>query len=448
MDKNLFRVPAIFQKLDEFRVKDTRFIEVKIWLMHLGKNLNGSKFDEEPVVDAIPSLANTPILLYLEENSMGEIDASDHRMRIVVEDGDYRMKYIGQAVGVIPETNHVQFENRVGDDGVERTYLTTRGLIWTKWEEPVEIFERDKIKSNSMELDESYYEGEYDEDGFFNWKKFRFFGACILGEDFRAAMISSTIEVQNFSMDDFNNEIQEKMEVYKAMKGGPNVDKKNELLIEYNVKLEDLGDFDFESATEDELRNKLIEFTTQTETETETEAETETETFTETETVTETETETETETDQAATEESVDYEAKIEEMQQAHDALLTQHTELESNFNALKDDFNEVNKKYDDAIEALSIYVKREREESETALFEKFEKDLGGVDEFTALKDDCAKFTLDEIEEKLFSILGRKTAKFSAPKKQDPVVQYSFDLEGDDSKLSPLERTISKYLKK
>ena len=72
-------IPLIFQKVQDYEANDTRFTKVKIWLMHLHENLNGSYFSKEVVTEAIPTLANTPILAFIEENSDGEIDFSDHR---------------------------------------------------------------------------------------------------------------------------------------------------------------------------------------------------------------------------------------------------------------------------------------------------------------------------------------------------------------------------------
>ena len=138
----------MFQKLQQYDIEnlDTRFLKVKIWIMHLGENYNGSYFDKEVVTDAIPSLANTPILCFIEEDENGNKDFSDHRMELVIEDNKIKQKYLGSAIGLIPETNNAQFEKRICDDGVEREFLTVEGLIWTKWDEPLEIFEKNNIK--------------------------------------------------------------------------------------------------------------------------------------------------------------------------------------------------------------------------------------------------------------------------------------------------------------
>jgi hypothetical protein len=214
-DKN---VPVIFQKLGSTYTNedtDTRFLEVKIWLMHLGQNYNGSFFSKESVEKAIPTLANTPILGYVEADKYGDEDFSDHRSIIVKEDGKYNYKYIGQAYGIIPETNDAKFEKRVGDDGVEREYLTCKGLVWRKNDEAVDIFERDSIKGQSMELHDDF-DGEWGEDGLFHFNNFKFFGACALGDNVPPAMESATIEKQ-FSYKEMHNYIQAKMNEFKQL---------------------------------------------------------------------------------------------------------------------------------------------------------------------------------------------------------------------------------------
>ncbi|PLR72308.1 hypothetical protein [Bacillus sp. UMB0728] len=260
-------VPVLFQKLKTYEdeSEDTRFLKVKIWLMHTEENLNGSYFSKESVEAAIPTLANTPILAYIEDNSEGEEDFSDHRMILVKEDGKFKVKYVGQAIGLIPENNDAQFESRVCDDGIEREFLTVTGYVWTKFDSPIDIFNRDEIKSQSMELHDNY-QGEWKDDGLFHFTKFSFYGACALGNDVLPAMRSATIEAQ-FSQDKLFEEINSKMEKFKLTysefeKGGnAKVDEKLELLAKYSLTEEDLAEKGIVLAdfSVEELEAKLIE---------------------------------------------------------------------------------------------------------------------------------------------------------------------------------------------
>lgn len=217
--------PIMFQKKDSFETNDTRFTNVTIWLMHLGENLNGSYFSKEVVTNSLPSLANTPILAYIEKNPNDEIDASDHRQVLVKEDGEFKIKYIGQAYGVIPESCNPRFQTRVCDDSIEREFLVVDGLCWSsKFEDIDTILKRDSIKSQSMELHEDV-QGYFDKkDNLYHFTDFKFFGACMLSSFVNPAMHSSTIEVTNFSVDEFTKTVNSKMEEFKqytiSQKGG------------------------------------------------------------------------------------------------------------------------------------------------------------------------------------------------------------------------------------
>ena len=212
--KSALSFPVMFEKVEEIESADGRFTKVRIWLMHLGENFNGSVFSKEAVDDAIHTLEYIPIVAFLENNKAGEKDCSNHRYIITKDEKGIRRKYIGSAYGVImsSEDNNAHYEERLCDDGETRTFLVVDGLIWNMFEDSSEIINRDLIKNQSMELydDGSSMEGYEDEDGLFHFTKFSFRAACILGEDYEPAMINSTVEVQ-FTMSDFVKDIQSEL---------------------------------------------------------------------------------------------------------------------------------------------------------------------------------------------------------------------------------------------
>ncbi|WP_339194028.1 hypothetical protein MKY95_19565 [Paenibacillus sp. FSL P4-0176] len=212
-------IPILFQSVNTYESKesDIRFQKVKIWLCHTGKNHNGSYFSKEVIEKAIPSLSNTPVLAYVENNrSTGQVDFSDHREILVRKDGDIATKYLGKAIGIIPESNNAAFEDRLCDDGVTRTFLTVEALLWTKFDDSVDIMNRDIVKGQSMELSDEF-EGEWGDDNCFHFTKFQFYGACGLGENIQPAMQNSTIELQFTSTDfsEFSDEVNTMMEKFK-----------------------------------------------------------------------------------------------------------------------------------------------------------------------------------------------------------------------------------------
>ena len=212
--KSALSFPVMFEKVKDFETTDDRFTKVRIWLMHLGENFNGSVFEKDVVDKAISTLEYIPIVAFIEDNKSGEKDCSNHRYIITKDDKGIRRKYMGNAYGVImsSEDNNAHYEERLCDDGETRTFLVVDGLIWNMFEDSSEIINRDLIKNQSMELwdDGSSINGYEDDDGLFHFTEFSFRAACILGDDYEPAMINSTVEVQ-FTMSDFVKGIQSEL---------------------------------------------------------------------------------------------------------------------------------------------------------------------------------------------------------------------------------------------
>ena len=210
--KSTLSFPVAFEKVEEVETTDNRFTKVKVWLMHLGENLNGSSFEKSVVDKAIPTLQYIPIMGFIEMNEDNEKDFSDHRYVITKDDKGVRRKYLGTPYGVIKSSddNNAHYEERLCEDGETRTFLVTEGIIWNVLEDGADIFHRDLVKSQSMELYEESIDGYEDEDGIFHFTDFSFRAACVLGDDVTPAMTGSTIEVQ-FALSDFVKGIQSEL---------------------------------------------------------------------------------------------------------------------------------------------------------------------------------------------------------------------------------------------
>ncbi|MEB6232610.1 hypothetical protein JTZ62_04425 [Mammaliicoccus sciuri] len=210
-------IPMSTQLLSKYESEDNdiRFTKVKIWLMHLGANRNGSVFNKDVVEKAIPTLANTPIMASVGFDMFDNKDFEGHESDIEIsENGE--LKFVNKTFpfGVIPENNNAKFETRLGDDMVEREYLTCEGILWNKWEDAVEIiYGKNGVTGQSMELSDSY-KGVYDGE-FFEFTEFQFFGACMLGDDVLPAMNNSTVELKYASKT--KDIIKEKMELFNSI---------------------------------------------------------------------------------------------------------------------------------------------------------------------------------------------------------------------------------------
>ena len=199
-DKNeqLLKYNVEFSKLNEYEIKDERYTECLIKILHLGRNYNNSVFKKEVVDKALPSLANMPIVGYIEKDKEGKDEFSDHREVLVQdEDGNIRTSYAGSAFGCIPESyaKEAYYEDFVGDDGVNRTYLMCKGILWNQFDNAMDIFDKNNNHGQSMELSHNY-KGHFEKDGFV-FDEFKFRSYCILHPtEVQPAMNGATIEVQ------------------------------------------------------------------------------------------------------------------------------------------------------------------------------------------------------------------------------------------------------------
>lgn len=271
----LNRLPVTFSKSGEVVSKDTRFINVVIDVLHTGENLNGSIFDKESVNKAADSIKNRPILGYIEKNQAGDIDFKGHEHELVIEDDDIKYVYAGSAYGVIPESCNPRWIVKDDGKGVQREYFRVDGLLWTKFDDSCDIFERDVAKNQSMEI--CNIDGYVDKNGYFVVTSFDFDGCCILSTTnpkIQPAMTGSEI-VANFTADTISNQIKEKLDEYAILKsvsqssneaeinytkGEDNLDKKLEILSTYGIEQSSL-DFSLEDVSIEDLEKKCKEMT-------------------------------------------------------------------------------------------------------------------------------------------------------------------------------------------
>ncbi len=274
----LNRLPTSFSIDREFSSNDTRFLEITIDILHTGKNFNDSNFDKGVVESAIPSLYNTPILGYIHRIN-GDIDFRGHEHEVLITNDGIEDKYLCVSYGVIPESSKVKWITKVSEDGRMREYLQASALIWTKFEDVIDIFERDGEKPHSMELELNSIQGNVDSDGVFNFTAFKFDGCCILGEGVQPAMISSKA-VANFSVDKLSSYIQKQLNEFSAYTndqstssdveveyeeqnpkegGNAKMDEKTKILEKYGLTIESVGFMDDELSLE-EFEAKVKEF--------------------------------------------------------------------------------------------------------------------------------------------------------------------------------------------
>lgn len=448
------QVPVIFQNVEKYEKEDTRFLKVKVWLMHTGQNLNGSSFSKEVVDKAIPTLANTPILSFIEENALGESDFSDHRIVLHRnEDGEFKFKYLGSAVGVIPENNNAHWETRVTDSGEEKEYLVVEALMWTKWGDPTDIMNRKSITSQSMELAENYT-GSFDDKGVFHFETFSFFGACLLGDDVSPAMENSTVEVQfskNVALQNtIENKLQEFYTLFSQEGGNTKMEdvtlettetevveaiESNELAENVEQEFEQVEETaSVEVVEEFEKDEELIkednkEATVSTEDSTEQSDEESTKDIA----VNESEEEALAKRDSIAVGE--DAEPKVED-----DDKEEEKVDYEDKFNKLSAEFTALQTQ----LEELTTY-KRQREESDIKA--KFADKLS-EEEFTQVFESMKDAEIQDVEDKLFALYGKKNFSITSTNTSAQVNKVKLALpKEEEATQSPYGGLFEKYNK-
>ena len=461
--KSVLSFPVTFEKTEEVESADCRFTKVKIWLMHLGENFNGSVFDKEVVDKAIPTLGYIPIVAFLEDNKSGEKDCSNHRYIITKDEKGVRRKYVGNAYGVVTSSldNNAHYEERMCDDGEMRTFLVVDGLIWNMFEDSSEIMNRDIIKNQSMELydDGSSIEGYEDESGLFHFTNFSFRAACILGDDYDPAMINSTIEVQ-FAMSDFvkniQSELNDKFTIFTKMvnektnQGGikamPNVDFTQTLLAQFEdisamvrqheTYTDRWGDecprYYVVDVQENEVivvdvtnnynyfglaftmngdkaeidfdsgKRKKLRYEDYVEGTTVPEG-----SFDFGEHISKIENDAFTKVEEANAKVS-EIEEKVAEFENKATEFETAKNEIEENYNQIKAEFEEMKPKYDDYVKAEQARIEAELDAQKEAEFAKYETVLNDDVNFVELKAKKAEITVKEIESECAILYARK----------------------------------------
>lgn len=458
--KSALSFPVTFERIKDFESTDDRFTKVKVWLMHLGENLNKSSFEKSVVDKAIPTLQYIPIMGFVELNDNNEKDFSDHRYIITKDDKGVRRKYMGTPYGVIKSSddNNAHYEERLCDDGETRTFLVTEGVIWNVLEDGAEIFHRDLVKNQSMELFEKSIDGYEDEDGIFHFTDFSFRAACVLGDDVTPAMTGSTIEVQ-FALSDFVRNIQSelndkfttftKMVNEKTNQGGietmPNTDftqtvlqqfedisamvrqhetftdrwgyecpryytvdiQENEVIVvdvknNYNyfglsfTMNGDKAEIDFESGKRKKLRYEDYVEGSSIEGAFDFGAHIE-----------EIENNAFAKIEDANTKAS-EAEEKVSEFEAKANEFEAAKNEIEENYNQIKTDYDEMKPKYDDYVKAEQARIEAELDAQKDAEFAKYETVLTDSVEFEALKEKKAEMTVKEIESECAILYARK----------------------------------------
>lgn len=228
---------------------NTTFDRGKLRVAYTGKNRNGSFISKASFEQAAPTMYGCPIVAHYirEDNEIGSHDGEF----VSDDNGNVRYVNITQPIGFIPPGARYWWED-IEDDGVIHQYFCTEVILW-KRQEAYDKIKDNGITKHSMEI--QVFDGEMRDD-YYEVKDFEFTAFCLLGT---AEPCFESSALFTFSKAEVQEQLDEMLKEFKLAfcsdleekEVKPQV-KFNELLEKYNVTVEDI-DFEYENATDEEL---------------------------------------------------------------------------------------------------------------------------------------------------------------------------------------------------
>lgn len=247
-------------KISDVKQINPLFSTCKVRVLYTGKNRNMSIISKDAVEKALPSIIGVPIV---GEFSMEAKDFKGHGGAIDLDSYDF--VHTTKPYGFVPQDATFSWEEVKQRDGSIREYLTVDGCyLWTgRYPEAYSIVEQGKGQSMEIEVKDGEW-NEYEEA--YDIRNFNFSALCILGDDFEPAFEDANI-TSNFSLDSdvFKLEYAKMMEDVKStlLKKEKEVNDEmlKELLEKYSTTMEVLTakGLNFSEISEDELEAKIAE---------------------------------------------------------------------------------------------------------------------------------------------------------------------------------------------
>lgn len=211
-----------------------------------------SIISKDAVEKALPTLAGIPIV---GEFSVENKDFKGHGGAIDLS--DYKYIHTTKPYGFVPESATYDWEEIRGKE-----YLTISGCyLWTgRYEEAFSVVENGKAQSMEIEITDGRWD---EEEEAYRIDNFIFSALCILGDDVEPAFENASIGAYSLDKDSFKQEFTQMLsELKSSLTQEKEVNKMlKELLEKYSTTVEDLTakGLNFNEISEDELEAKIQE---------------------------------------------------------------------------------------------------------------------------------------------------------------------------------------------
>lgn len=428
-------------KISDVKQINPLFSTCKVRVLYTGKNRNMSIISKDAVEKALPSIIGVPIV---GEFSMEAKDFKGHGGAIDLDSYDFI--HTTKPYGFVPQDATFSWEEVKTRDGI-REYLTVDGCyLWTgRYPEAFNVIESGKGQSMEIEVNDGVWD---DSEEAYDIKNFTFSALCILGDDVEPAFEDANITA-SFSLDSdvFKLEYAKMMEdVKKTLSQEKEVNGVlKELLEKYSLTIEDLTakGIDFNEISEDELEDKIIEvFEIEVNPQPEGNGDGQEPEGQEPEVQDPEQPEGNGDTDPEG--DDGDKDPEQPEGQVDVEALNSRIEELETENHSLTTKVSDLTTELEDLRKFKLDTEKADHEDKVATMFSNFqlsEEDVEGL--------DIHAFSLEEIEEKCYAILGRKMASkknFSKSKDDEGSIKLPVaSNKNDDEKPKPYGDLFEKY---
>lgn len=433
------------------------FSTCKVRVLYTGKNRNMSTITKEAVDKALSTLPNIPIV---GEYSVENKDYKGHGGAIDLD--SYKYIHTTKPYGVVPESATYEWESVKGADGATREYLTINGCyLWTgRYEEAYDVIKDGKGQSMEIEVTDGFWDEENES---FQIDNFVFSALCILGDEVEPAFEDANITAYSLTnKDSFKAEF---TAMLKELKSSLSKEKEvdamlKKLLEKYSITMEDITakGIDLNEISEDELESKIVEaFEIEVEA---TQADADEE-------VIEEDNEAQSKGEQIEDETPVSEEEQVDEVveevqtedeivegqepETVEEEVVTEPTSeevvdveaLQARVTELEDEVTAKDVELNSLREFKLSVEKADHEAKAQKLFSNFqltEEDVEGL--------DVHSFSIEEVEEKCYAILGRKMASkknFSKSKEEGNIRINVQSEDNRDEKPLPYGGLIEKF---
>lgn len=427
-------------------------------MCYFGLNRNNSDISRDTIQRNLGSIYNIPIVgEYIEsvENFGG------HGGKIEVTDESVKFVHTTKPYGIVPESAKVYWELVTEDNGDENEYLTVEdAYLWTgRYPEAEMLLNQSFGQSMEIEIDSNHFEN-----GVNVITDFKFSALCILGINkdsdpdgfVEPCFESGSIVAYSLDRDKFRSEFNQmvselQFSLTKHEKGGETVEKTdttpkeenkpsfsltanqlgqeiNNIISQFETLKEEYEDWSYEypryALTDiDSDNNRVIAFDyvdwdlvlfnyaidgdiISVDVESKSRCKINYEPM---------------ESESPNTDSfsfGKEVVSKIKEMyENAYNKHKTDFTEQSTEFEKLQASFQTLKSQFDEVNEKYNAKLDNERKEQEEALFNSFANELT-EEEMSEVKVNKDKYTIDEIQEKLFMLVGKKNAKLNFSKQE------------------------------